>query len=108
MTGEEVRKLRDDELKAELARLRNKIFDLRTQTVTDKVADSSQFSKAKRDIARLLTERTARHAAKNPKVEARATTPKVTAPRPKATGTAKTPSAKKAAAKKTVTKKAKA
>jgi ribosomal protein L29 len=108
MTGEEVRKLRDDELKAELARLRNKLFDLRTQTVTDKVADSSQFSKAKRDIARLLTERTARHAAKNPKAVAKAPAAKVTPPRAKATGAAKAPAAKKAAAKKSVARKAKA
>lgn len=101
MTGEEVRKLRDDELKTELARLRNKIFDLRTQTVTDKVADSSQFSKAKRDIARLLTERTARHAAKSGKPAAKpAPAAKATAARPKATGAAKKPAAKKPAAKK--------
>lgn len=101
MTGEEVRKLRDDELKTELARLRNKIFDLRTQTVTDKVADSSQFSKAKRDIARLLTERTARHAAKSPKASKPAPVAKVTPARPKAGATTKKPAAKKPAAKKT-------
>lgn len=102
MTGEEVRKLRDDELKTELARLRNKIFDLRTQTVTDKVADSSQFVKAKRDIARLLTERTARHAAKNPKAAQPAPVKKITPARPKAKAGAavKKPAVKKPAAKK--------
>ncbi len=63
MDGTEVRKLRDDEIKAELDRLRTKLYDLRAQTVTDKVADSSQFGKTKKDIARLLTERRARQAA---------------------------------------------
>ncbi len=63
MDGKEVRKLRDDEIKAELDRLRTKLYDLRSQTVTDKVADSSQFGKIKGDIARLLTEKRARQMA---------------------------------------------
>lgn len=63
MDGKEVRKLRDDEIKAELDRLRTKLYDLRSQTVTDKVADSSQFGKLRRDIARLLTEKRVRQVA---------------------------------------------
>ncbi|MDX2117555.1 MAG: 50S ribosomal protein L29 [Planctomycetota bacterium] len=60
MTGAEVRKLRDDEIKAELGRLSTKLFDLRTQTTTEKVEDTSQFKKLRKDIARLKTEATAR------------------------------------------------
>lgn len=64
MTGAEVRKLREDEIQTELARLRNRLFDMRTQMVTDKVADTSQFKKCKRDIARILGEKATRRAAK--------------------------------------------
>lgn len=60
MTGKEVRALSVDEIKAELGRLRGKLFDLRSQTVTEKVEDNSQFGKIRKDIARLLTERKAR------------------------------------------------
>lgn len=60
MTGKEVRALSDEEIKVELARLRDKLFGLRTQGVTEKVEDNSTFIKTRRDVARLLTERTAR------------------------------------------------
>jgi large subunit ribosomal protein L29 len=60
MTGKEVRALSVEEIKAELGRLRGKLHDLRSQTVTEKVEDNSQFGKIRKDIARLLTERKAR------------------------------------------------
>ncbi len=60
MTGKEVRALSDEEIKIELARLRDKLFGLRTQGVTEKVEDNSSFIKIRRDVARLMTERTAR------------------------------------------------
>ncbi len=60
MTGKEVRALSDEEIKIELARLRDKLFGLRTQGVTEKVEDNSSFIKLRRDVARLMTERTAR------------------------------------------------
>lgn len=60
MTGEEVRKLKDEELKAELGRLRTKLFDLRSQTVTEKVENTAQFTVLRRDVARLLTEQNSR------------------------------------------------
>lgn len=62
MTGEEVRKLKDEEVSLEIRRLREKLYTLRTQAVTEKVEDLSQFTKIRRDVARLLTERTARAA----------------------------------------------
>ena len=64
MTGEEVKNLTTEELAVELQRLRDKLYTLRSQTVTEKVEDNSMFIKVRRDIARLLTERSARrHAA---------------------------------------------
>ncbi len=63
MTGKEVRDLSSEEIGVELARLRDRLYTLRTQSVTEKVEDNSQFKKVRRDIARLLTEQTARAAA---------------------------------------------
>jgi len=60
MTGKEVRALSDEEIGVELKRLRDKLFQLRTQAVTEKVEDNSQFRKVRRDVARLMTERTNR------------------------------------------------
>lgn len=60
MNAKEVHKLSGEEIDVELDRLRRKIFDLRTQTQTEKIEDPSQFRKVRADIARLLTERTAR------------------------------------------------
>jgi ribosomal protein L29 len=60
MDGKEVRALKNEELQVELKRLRAHLFKLRGQSVTEKVEDNSQFAKTRRDIARLLTEQTAR------------------------------------------------
>ncbi|MCK6454965.1 MAG: 50S ribosomal protein L29 [Phycisphaerae bacterium] len=51
----EIRQLKSDELHAELDRLRRHLFDLRSQAVTEKLADSSQLRKTKADIARIFT-----------------------------------------------------
>ncbi len=61
MKAKEVHKLSDEEIDVEVARLRKRTFELRTQAVTEKIEDTSQFGEARRDIARLLTERTSRH-----------------------------------------------
>ena len=39
----------------ELERMRRQIFDLRAQAVTEKLEDGSLLTKARRDIARVLT-----------------------------------------------------
>jgi large subunit ribosomal protein L29 len=57
MKAKEVHKLSGDEIGVEVARLRRRLFDLRTQAVTEKIEDTSQFRKTRRDLARLLTER---------------------------------------------------
>ena len=64
MKGKEVRVMRDQELGDELKRLRTRLFELSTQSVTEKIEDTSQHAKVRRDIARLLTERRARAAKK--------------------------------------------
>jgi len=63
MTGEEVRSMKDEEISIELKRLREKLFTLRSQTVTEKVENTSQLRVLRRDVARLLTERRARELA---------------------------------------------
>ncbi|GMV27314.1 MAG: hypothetical protein AMXMBFR58_33450 [Phycisphaerae bacterium] len=62
MNGKEVRALRDEEIKVELERQRAKLFQLRSQAVTEKVENTAQFKSVRRDIARLLTERRSRRA----------------------------------------------
>ena len=60
MKAQEVHKLSDEEIDVEVQRLRRKQLDLRTQAVTEKIQDTSQFRQIRRDIARILTERSAR------------------------------------------------
>ncbi len=60
MNGAETRKMNDEEITVELRRLSRRLFDLRTQSVTEKIEDVSQFRTIRRDVARLKTERRAR------------------------------------------------
>jgi len=55
MKVKEIRQLSDEELGTELARVRRRLFDVRTQAVTEKLEDPSMLTKAKRDIALILT-----------------------------------------------------
>jgi len=59
----EIRELTDEELVTELDRLRRHQFDVRAQAVTEKLEDPSMVTKAKRDIARILTVQTERRIA---------------------------------------------
>lgn len=60
MKSIEVHKLTGEEIDTELSRLERRMYDLRVQTVTEKIEDPSQFQKVRRDIARLKTEQRAR------------------------------------------------
>jgi ribosomal protein L29 len=60
MKAKEVHKLSGEELDLEATRLKRKLFELRCQAVTEKIQDTSQFRKIRHDLARLLTERSAR------------------------------------------------
>lgn len=51
----DIRELKTDEIHTELDRLRRHAFDLRSQRVTEKLEDSSQLGKTRRDIARVFT-----------------------------------------------------
>jgi large subunit ribosomal protein L29 len=63
MKAKAVHKLSEEELTIEVDNLRKKLFELKTQSVTEKIQDTSQYGKIRKDIARLLTEQTMRHAA---------------------------------------------
>jgi len=63
----EIRQLSDNELKAELERLKRQLFDLRSLAVTEKLEDPSMLGKTKRDIARVLTVMRERQGPSNPK-----------------------------------------
>lgn len=60
MNGTEVRAMKSEEIAEELGRLRTRLFSLRNKSVSEKIEDTTQFPKIRRDIARLLTEQTAR------------------------------------------------
>jgi large subunit ribosomal protein L29 len=64
MKAKEVHKLSEEELNVETMRLRKRLFELRTQAVTEKIQDTSQFRKVRKDIARVLTEASGRRKAK--------------------------------------------
>ena len=51
----EIREHSTEELHNFLEELRRRLFDLRSQAVTEKLEDPSQLTKAKRDVARVLT-----------------------------------------------------
>ena len=60
MDMREIKKLGSDEIEIEVDRLRHRLFELRCQSVTEKIQDTSQYGKVKKHIARLLTEKRSR------------------------------------------------
>lgn len=60
LTGAAVRGKSEEEITEEIKQLREKLYTLRIQAVTEKVEDNSLFRKIRADIARLLTEQTSR------------------------------------------------
>jgi len=60
MKSGEVHKMSDAELIEESRRLKKKLFELRSQAVTEKLENPRQMSNLRRDIARILTEQRAR------------------------------------------------
>jgi len=55
MKGSEIRELRDDELALRLEELERRLFEIRAQSVTEKIADSCAKRNVRRDIARVKT-----------------------------------------------------
>ena len=60
----ELRDLTDDELDHRLIERRQELFNLRFQSVTGALENTARLRLAKREIARILTVRTEREAAK--------------------------------------------
>ena len=60
MKAKAVHKLSDEELTIEVGTLRKRMFELKNQSVTEKIQDTSQYGKIRKDIARLLSERSVR------------------------------------------------
>ncbi len=60
MKAKEVHKLSEEEISIEVNRLRKQLFELRTQAVTEKIENTSQFAKVRKDLARLMTEKNSR------------------------------------------------
>lgn len=55
MKIQDVREMGDTELHEEIKQLRQKVFELGSQAVTEKLEDPSQIIKTRRNIARMLT-----------------------------------------------------
>ena len=60
MKAKVVHKLSDEELTIEVGTLRKRMFELKNQSVTEKIQDTSQYGKIRKDIARLLSEQSVR------------------------------------------------
>lgn len=56
----EIRKYDLEKIEAEVKAAQRSLFDLRSQAATEKIADTSQFKKLRKEIARLRTEARAR------------------------------------------------
>lgn len=56
MKAAEVHGMKDEELVSEITRLRTRMFELRSQAVTEKLENPRQIRDIRRDIARVKTE----------------------------------------------------
>ncbi|MSQ90075.1 MAG: 50S ribosomal protein L29 [Phycisphaerales bacterium] len=64
MDMKEIKKLNDEELGIETTRIRRVLFDLRSSVVSEKLKDTTKFVKTRVELARVLTEVSARRVAK--------------------------------------------
>ena len=55
MKVSEIKEMNPDELQGELETLERRLFEVRTQAVTEKLEDTSLRSKIRKDIARIKT-----------------------------------------------------
>ncbi|MEM6855933.1 MAG: 50S ribosomal protein L29 [Planctomycetota bacterium] len=56
MKANEVHKMSDAELVETVGQLRSRLFELRSQSVTEKLENPKELGNIRRDIARVLTE----------------------------------------------------
>lgn len=66
MKIKDIRNLSNEELAAELERLRRHLFEVRSQAVTEKLEDTTLITKARREIARIVTVQHERSASQTP------------------------------------------
>jgi len=55
MKAQQYREMSPDEFQGKLEELRRHLFDLKSQSVTEKLENSKAMTNVKRDIARLMT-----------------------------------------------------
>lgn len=60
MKSNEVHKMNNEELQTEERRLRDRLYELKAQAVTETLDNPRQLNTIRRDIARILTESRAR------------------------------------------------
>jgi large subunit ribosomal protein L29 len=60
MKASEIRELSTNELQEQVKMKKNQLFSLRFQQATGELDDTSQIRKVRKDVARMLTELTAR------------------------------------------------
>ncbi len=60
MKATEAHKMSEQEMVEEISRLRKRLFELRSQAVTEKIENPRQLQNLRRDIARILTEQRSR------------------------------------------------
>ena len=60
MKATETHKMSDAELREEVVGIRKRLFELRSQAVTEKLENPRQIRNLRRDIARILTEQHSR------------------------------------------------
>jgi large subunit ribosomal protein L29 len=64
MTNTEIRELTQDELARSVEETRRELFNLRMQLQTGQLESTASIRRARREVAKLLTEQNARNAAK--------------------------------------------
>jgi len=73
LKAKEIHKMKDEEMREEIGRLRHRLHELRTQGVTEKLENPRELGNLRRDIARILTEQNSRHPrnSRNPRNKAK-------------------------------------
>ena len=69
MKANEVHKMSEEELRQEEDRLRRRLFELRSQAVTEKLENPRELSEIRRDVARIKTEQRSRDIAQTQPAE---------------------------------------
>ena len=60
MKANEVHKMSEEELRQEVDRLRRRLFELKSQAVTEKLENPRELGEIRRDVARIKTEQRSR------------------------------------------------